>query len=171
MATTLPAGAEMPIRSQSVRTPRRPPSSRPDPLPRSESSTRAEASRPHRRSSQRSTTAPSVPSPRQPQHPDMPAPAANNTGGPSDETRERTDAQAHRTSKHRYRTVIPAPSGNYAFIKTIGQGSMGKVKLAKKEGTNELVRPPCAILRFQIDYPGCLTNTGFHLGTGRLQDN
>jgi len=36
--------------------------------------------------------------------------------------------------------MIPAPSGNYTFIKTIGQGSMGKVKLAKKEGTNELVR-------------------------------
>lgn len=35
--------------------------------------------------------------------------------------------------------MIPAPSGNYTFIKTIGQGSMGKVKLAKKEGTNELV--------------------------------
>jgi serine/threonine protein kinase len=58
---------------------------------------------------------------------------------PADEPRDRAaDPQAQRASKQRYRTVIPAPSGNYAFIKTIGQGSMGKVKLAKKEGTNEL---------------------------------
>jgi serine/threonine protein kinase len=63
----------------------------------------------------------------------MPAPA------PAEEPRDRAaDPQAQRTAKHRYRTVIPAPSGNYAFIKTIGQGSMGKVKLAKREGTNEL---------------------------------
>ncbi|AEO64221.1 uncharacterized protein THITE_47324 [Thermothielavioides terrestris NRRL 8126] len=136
MATTLPAATEMPMRSQSVRTRRPPTSSRPEPLPRSESSTRAEASRPHRRSSQRSTTAPS---PRPQQHSDMPAPAAP-APGTADDARDRAaDSQAQRTSKHRYRTVIPAPSGNYAFIKTIGQGSMGKVKLARKEGTNELV--------------------------------
>ncbi|SPQ26928.1 ac4235ca-2f0f-4eb7-b940-caaaa24a945e [Thermothielavioides terrestris] len=69
----------------------------------------------------------------------MPAPAAP-APGTADDARDRAaDSQAQRTSKHRYRTVIPAPSGNYAFIKTIGQGSMGKVKLARKEGTNELV--------------------------------
>ena len=68
----------------------------------------------------------------------MPAPAEHNPGV-ADGARDRAaDPQAQRQSKHRYRTVIPAPSGNYAFIKTIGQGSMGKVKLAKKEGTNEL---------------------------------
>jgi len=129
MTTALPAGADMPMRSQSVRTRRPPTASRPEPLPRSESSTRAEASRPHRRSSQRSTTGAAQP-PRHPQ-PEIP---------PADEARDRAaDQQAQRTAKHRYRTVIPAPSGNYAFIKTIGQGSMGKVKLAKKEGTNELV--------------------------------
>jgi serine/threonine protein kinase len=67
----------------------------------------------------------------------MPPPAVHNP--PADEPSDRAaDQQAQRTSKHRYRTVIPAPSGNYAFIKTIGQGSMGKVKLAKKEGSNEL---------------------------------
>jgi serine/threonine protein kinase KIN1/2 len=55
---------------------------------------------------------------------------------PAEEPRER--AADPQRAKHRYRTVIPAPSGNYAFIKTIGQGSMGKVKLAKREGTNEL---------------------------------
>lgn len=142
MATTLPAGAEMPMRSQSVRTRRPPTSSRAEPLPRSESSTRAEASRLQRRSSQRSTTtvtaaAAAAPSPRHPQQPDMLPPATNNNAGPAEDSRDGAGSGA-RTSKHRYRTVIPAPSGNYAFIKTIGQGSMGKVKLAKKEGTNEL---------------------------------
>ena len=53
-----------------------------------------------------------------------------------------THRSATGTTKQRYRTVIPAPSGNYAFIKTIGQGSMGKVKLAKKEGTNDLASHP-----------------------------
>lgn len=176
MATTLSSGgaAELPIRSQSVRTPRRPPTtSRPEPpLPRSESTSRAEASRPHRRSSQRSasgaTAAPATttttatsssrhhhhPSQQQGHHhqqPDMSAAAAaaapHGHASAGDEHRTGADAgtSTHRsatgTTKQRYRTVIPAPSGNYAFIKTIGQGSMGKVKLAKKEGTNELVSP------------------------------
>ncbi|KAH6617918.1 kinase-like domain-containing protein [Chaetomium sp. MPI-SDFR-AT-0129] len=136
MATTLSAGgSDIPARSQSVRTRRPPTSSRPDPVPRSESSTRAEASRPHRRSgSQRSTTAQS------PRH-EMPPPSVHSNNPPaSEEPRDRSaEQQSQRQSKHRYRTVIPAPSGNYAFIKTIGQGSMGKVKLAKKEGTNDLV--------------------------------
>ncbi|KAM7184543.1 protein kinase kin1 [Rhypophila sp. PSN 637] len=143
MATTLQPGADVPIRSQSVRTSRRPPTSSrgEQPVPRSESSTRAESSRVHRRSSQRSD---SGASPRHRPPADM-APAAPNNPGPTGDGRDASDtkdyAVAHRagTTKHRYRTVIPAPSGNYAFIKTIGQGSMGKVKLAKKEGTNELV--------------------------------
>ena len=137
MATTLSPGADVPIRSQSVRTTRRPPtnSRAEQPLPRSESSSRAESSRPHRRSSQRST---SGASPRHHQPADMPSSAPNNAG-PSEDARETSDSRGgQRTAKHRYRTVIPAPSGNYAFIKTIGQGSMGKVKLAKREGTNEL---------------------------------
>ncbi|KAK3292626.1 kinase-like domain-containing protein [Chaetomium fimeti] len=156
MATTVSAGAELPIRSQSVRTRRPPTASRPDPLPRSESSTRAEASTrtehsqqqqnssPYRRSSKRSTTAQSPRSPQQ----EMPPPAHNPA---ADEPNDRAaDQQAQRTSKHRYRTVIPAPSGDYAFIKTIGQGSMGKVKLAKKEGSNELVA--CKIIeRVSVD--------------------
>lgn len=136
MATTLSAGAEVPIRSQSVRTPRRPPTSaRPDPLPRSESTSKAESSRTHRRSnSQRSTS-----SPRHQNPPEAPAPPPAASNGPDDHHRESGDAsKPSRPSKHRYRTVIPAPSGNYSFIKTIGQGSMGKVKLAKKEGTGEL---------------------------------
>ena len=87
----------------------------------------------------------------------MPAPAPAQNHG-ADEGRDRAaaaagsaaaasaDPQAQRGSKHRYRTVIPAPSGNYAFIKTIGQGSMGKVKLAKREGTGELVSLGCCAL-------------------------
>jgi serine/threonine protein kinase len=79
----------------------------------------------------------------------MPPPAAHNPAAEAPNDRA-TDQQAQRTSKHRYRTVIPAPSGNYAFIKTIGQGSMGKVKLAKKEGSNELVA--CKIIeRVSVD--------------------
>lgn len=78
----------------------------------------------------------------------MPVPPAahNHAAAAADEARDRAAAAADpqaRTSKHRYRTVIPAPSGNYAFIKTIGQGSMGKVKLAKREGTNELASLAC----------------------------
>ncbi|KAL2119701.1 hypothetical protein VTJ04DRAFT_6662 [Mycothermus thermophilus] len=139
MATAVPHGAEMPIRSQSVRTTRRPQTApRPDSVPRSESSSRAEASRPHRRSSQRSTGS-GAPSPRHPPAPDPPT--AESSAAAADRSRDGpVDPQgAQRPAKHRYRTVIPAPSGNYAFIKTIGQGSMGKVKLARKEGTNELV--------------------------------
>ncbi|KAM7224049.1 protein kinase kin1 [Rhypophila decipiens] len=140
MATTLQPGADVPIRSQSVRTSRRPPTSSrgEQPVPRSESSTRAESSRVHRRSSQRSD---SGASPRHRPPADMASAAPNNPGSTTD-GRDFSDskvAQRAGTTKHRYRTVIPAPSGNYAFIKTIGQGSMGKVKLAKKEGTNELV--------------------------------
>ncbi|KAK3333861.1 kinase-like domain-containing protein [Cercophora scortea] len=142
MATAVAPGTELPIRSQSTRTRRPPTTSRGEPLPRSESQTRADASRPSRRNSQKSTTV--AASPRSQHQNDMPpAPVVNNAGpasGHAEESREATDLKAHRTTtKNKYRTVIPAPTGNYAFIKTIGQGSMGKVKLAKKEGTSELV--------------------------------
>lgn len=41
----------------------------------------------------------------------------------------------------RSRTTIPTQSGKWLLGKTIGAGSMGKVKLAKKEDSNETVRP------------------------------
>lgn len=45
------------------------------------------------------------------------------------------------TSKHaRSRTVIPTQSGKWMLGKTVGAGSMGKVKLAKKEDGSEQVR-------------------------------
>ncbi|KAL2266154.1 hypothetical protein VTJ83DRAFT_5506 [Remersonia thermophila] len=124
MATTLSPGQDMPIRSQSVRTTRRPQTApRPEPLPRSESATRAEASRPHRRSSQRSTNG--APSPRHP--PSEHAPESSSAAAEHSRERPVESQGSQRPGKPRYRTVIPAPSGNYAFIKTIGQGSMGKV--------------------------------------------
>lgn len=44
------------------------------------------------------------------------------------------------TSKHaRSRTVIPTQSGKWMLGKTIGAGSMGKVKLARKEDGSEQV--------------------------------
>jgi hypothetical protein len=98
------------------------------------------------------------------------APAAAAAPAPAaDEARDRAaDPQAQRASKHRYRTVIPAPSGNYAFVKTIGQGSMGKVKLAKKEGSNEYASFP--LLLFDLFGDGSqLTNNG--IGAGRVQDH
>lgn len=137
MAATLAPGTEVPIRSQSVRTPRRPPTaSRSEPVPRSESSSKAESSRPHRRSSQRSTS-----SPRHQNPPEAPAPPPAVSNGRRDDHREPEPASTdprRQSRHHRYRTTIKTEHGTYAFIKTIGQGSMGKVKLAKKEGTNEL---------------------------------
>ena len=43
-------------------------------------------------------------------------------------------------SSNRRRTTITGQSGQWALGKTIGQGSMGKVKLAKKVDTGEQVR-------------------------------
>lgn len=38
------------------------------------------------------------------------------------------------------RTTIPTPSGKWILGKVIGAGSMGKVRLATKEDSNEVVR-------------------------------
>ncbi|PKS12850.1 hypothetical protein jhhlp_000190 [Lomentospora prolificans] len=97
---------------------------------------RQETTRPHRRSSTRSahTT-----------HHQPPAEMAVNTGlqndvgaGPSAHT---TDARhAAPSAKHnRSRTTIPTQSGKWILGKTIGAGSMGKVKLARKEDGTEQV--------------------------------
>ena len=46
------------------------------------------------------------------------------------------------STKHsRSRTTIPTQSGKWLLVKTIGAGSMGKVKLARKEDGSEQVRP------------------------------
>ncbi|KAK1711216.1 uncharacterized protein BDZ83DRAFT_757369 [Colletotrichum acutatum] len=103
------------------------------------STTRADASRPQRQSSTRSNH-------RYNHAADMPASTAvannagpapvSNQGGPDPRS-----PGAPTTSKHtsRSRTTIPTPSGKWILGKTIGAGSMGKVKLARKEDTGEQV--------------------------------
>ncbi|KAH8654217.1 hypothetical protein BGZ61DRAFT_205155 [Ilyonectria robusta] len=106
-------------------------------------------SRPHRRSSTRSHH-------RHNPHPDMApsataaAAAGNGTGSPAAPKRQQhgyADAPPRAsTSKHaRSRTIIPTQSGKWILGKTIGAGSMGKVKLARKEDGSEQVR-----LRFVV---------------------
>ncbi|KAH8881410.1 Pkinase-domain-containing protein [Thozetella sp. PMI_491] len=122
MTTALSPGgaADVPIRSQSVRTPRRPPtSSRPEPAPRAESSSRVQSSATATATSSR---------------PESSRTAATTAAEPS-----RRSSQSRSKSQVKYRHVVPAQSGNYEFIKTIGQGSMGKVKLAKNLETGEQV--------------------------------
>ena len=57
----------------------------------------------------------------------------NGTGAQPDSTR--TNAQGQRR-----RTTVTAQTGTWALQKTIGQGSMGKVKLATNQETKEQVR-------------------------------
>ena len=49
------------------------------------------------------------------------------------------------TKPSRSRTSIPTQSGKWLLVKTIGAGSMGKVKLARKEDGSEQVRPTPSI--------------------------
>ncbi|KAB5566625.1 CAMK/CAMKL/KIN1 protein kinase [Coniochaeta sp. 2T2.1] len=90
-----------------------------------------QASQPQRRNSQRSTNS---------RNPDM-ATSANNAGpAPAPHTGPDARSAAAGTQKHgRTRTTIPTQSGKWILGKTIGAGSMGKVKLAKKEDSNEQV--------------------------------
>lgn len=101
----------------------RPPSaSRTDPAPQ-----------PQRRTSQRSGS-------RNGGQPDMTT-VVNNAGpAPVPDSRSAAASSAA-TAKHgRSRTMIPTQSGKWTLGKTIGAGSMGKVKLAKKEDSTEQVR-------------------------------
>lgn len=96
--------------------------------------------RPHRRSSSRSSH------PRSHHPPDMPSAAAAGAAPPSSShgrsSHAGTDAQpsSHGTKQSRSRTTIPTQSGKWILGKTIGAGSMGKVKLARKEDGSEQVR-------------------------------
>ncbi|KAJ9156944.1 Non-specific serine/threonine protein kinase [Coniochaeta hoffmannii] len=71
--------------------------------------------------------------------------ASANNPGPSPASHGVADARAAASAaagaqKHgRSRTTIPTQSGKWILGKTIGAGSMGKVKLAKKEDSNEQV--------------------------------
>lgn len=82
---------------------------------------------------------------------DMPGASENhNNAGTGAGAHGATDSrQSAPPTKHsRSRTTIPTQSGKWLLVKTIGAGSMGKVKLARKEDGSEQVsspRPPTAL--------------------------
>jgi serine/threonine protein kinase KIN1/2 len=94
---------------------------------------------PQRRSSQRSSHHASHGVPGQP-----PAEmtTANNAGPAAVAHGGAADARGAAAKQLRARTTIPTQSGKWILGKTIGQGSMGKVKLARKEDSNEQVSLP-----------------------------
>jgi len=63
--------------------------------------------------------------------------AVANGGGPAPVVAPVESRHGGRTSKSR--TTIPAPTGNWVLGKTIGAGSMGKVKLARRVEGGEQV--------------------------------
>ncbi|SPO02651.1 related to serine/threonine-specific protein kinase KIN1 [Cephalotrichum gorgonifer] len=64
----------------------------------------------------------------------------NNAGaGPAARTAPDSRQAVPPTKHSRSRTTIPTQSGKWLLVKTIGAGSMGKVKLARKEDSNEQV--------------------------------
>ncbi|KKY38779.1 putative camk camkl kin1 protein kinase [Diaporthe ampelina] len=66
------------------------------------------------------------------------------------------DTRSSAQPKARSRTTIPTQSGKWILGKTIGAGSMGKVKLAKKEDSNEQASVACKII------PRGVTDDGHH---------
>lgn len=101
----------------------------------------------HRRTSTRTATQP--PS-------EMAGPAAvTNNGGASAAMspvmQAAADARATGAKTRTTRTSIPTQSGKWTLGKTIGAGSMGKVKLAKKEdGTEQVSFPDPILLAFGV---------------------
>lgn len=91
------------------------------------------SSRPHRRSSQRSNHS------HGPSQQDMAPTGANNPGPHGVADGGRAPSGSAPVRHGRSRTSIPSQSGKWILGKTIGAGSMGKVKLAKKEDSNEQV--------------------------------
>lgn len=95
----------------------------------------------HRRSSTRSNT-----SAHRNNHADMAGPTAvANNGGPAavpPVMQAAADARASGSKQRTTRTSIPTQSGKWILGKTIGAGSMGKVKLARKEDGTEQVSIP-----------------------------
>ena len=66
----------------------------------------------------------------------VPTTPAMNNGGPAEEA-ARSSTNAAPTQRRR--TEVRAQTGTWSLQKTIGQGSMGKVKLAKNQETGEVV--------------------------------
>lgn len=63
----------------------------------------------------------------------------------ADSSRDATGAPPA-SAQPRRRTTITTPTGQWALGKTIGAGSMGKVKLAKNMETGEQVNTPQSYL-------------------------
>ncbi|EGY20479.1 protein kinase kin1 [Verticillium dahliae VdLs.17] len=100
------------------------------------SAPRGDHTRPQRRSSTKSTTN----NRRQMQHEMAANSTVANSGGPTPVSDSRGPSSST-TKQGRGRTTIPTSSGKWILGKTIGAGSMGKVKLARKEDGPEQVRP------------------------------
>ncbi|EFX05385.1 serine/threonine-protein kinase [Grosmannia clavigera kw1407] len=106
------------------------------------------SSRPHRHGSQRSSRQASsqVPPPPQPPSAEMTQPSAgvssaqNNGSSHHAQPQGKTETKPSGSSRQsKPRTTVPAPSGKWILGKVIGAGSMGKVRLATKEDSNEVV--------------------------------
>lgn len=164
--TAVPSSSRRPSRSQSTRTSAVPPtphrsgstSSRPsasrplDNLPKRDaettnvarsrrSSTSKDRPLPNRTDSTRSRQHKSSSQPHDNHHyqPDMSANAVAQGSGPAPVPA--APESKHSSSKApRSRTTIPAKTGNWVLGKTIGAGSMGKVKLARRAEGGEQVR-------------------------------
>ncbi|RBR25925.1 uncharacterized protein FIESC28_01198 [Fusarium coffeatum] len=96
-------------------------------------------SRAHRRSSSRSKNNHQTPQTDMAPSASAPSNGASNANAPPPSNHADAPPRAS-TSKHaRSRTVIPTQSGKWMLGKTIGAGSMGKVKLARKEDGSEQV--------------------------------
>ncbi|CRK20969.1 hypothetical protein BN1708_003335 [Verticillium longisporum] len=98
------------------------------------SAPRVDHTRPQRRSSTKSISN----SRRQTQHEMAANSTVANSGGPTPVSDSRGPSSST-TKQGRGRTTIPTSSGKWILGKTIGAGSMGKVKLARKEDGPEQV--------------------------------
>lgn len=94
-----------------------------------------------RRRLQRSSSRNSFPNPARATPADMASTVAQNPGpAPVQPAAPDPRTASSNPSKTRSRTTIPTQSGKWILGKTIGAGSMGKVKLAKKEEGGEQAR-------------------------------
>jgi hypothetical protein len=110
--------------------------------PQSPPSLRPETSQPNRRSSTRSTHAPHQHHLRPPADMVASAGLSNDAGSGPNAHASDTRHPASSAKHSRSRTTIPTQSGKWILGKTIGAGSMGKVKLARKEDGTEQVCAP-----------------------------
>lgn len=69
---------------------------------------------------------------------------ANNQSGPAPVV---TPSESRHSKSGKSRTTIPAQTGNWILGKTIGAGSMGKVKLARRAEGGEQVRTLSSVVR------------------------